>query len=351
MAQGLSIKHNLPAYIKGSAVAFPDAGQWIQNEDIHSMIFGSDWKSVMTAKGLDPDYYYDQLGFKNRYWVHRPGAAIIHDELTSASLMEEAGKNALENAGCKPSEIDFVIAVTITSPRYSTSMGPYVAGRLNITAPALEMKSGCASNIFSILLAAQLIQSGARNVLIVGGETNTKTLPMHPRTAYAGGDAGAAVVVSKSLHDGVGILSAYVNSNGSFSGHMGVPGLLPPNQKDLDEQNYYLQYSDAAEDFLNKVWLETPAHLYERSGLRSEDVDCFIPHQVNRKRTEFAINAAGVSREKTVDVVAKYANCGSVSLLLAIDEARKNGMLVKDKKAMLIAAGGGISWGGLILQN
>lgn len=351
MNKGLFINEIMPAIIKGSAAAFPEEGRWMTNENIHSLIYGIDWESKMKEKGLDPDYYEEQLGFKNRYWVHQPGSEISHDELTSASLMKEAGARALEDAGCKPDDIDFVIAVTITSPRYSTSMGPFVAGQLNIQAPAIEIKSGCASNIFSIIFAAQLIQSGARNVLITGGETNTKTLPMHPRTAYAGGDAGGAIVLSRATVKGQGILAAYVNSDGSYSGHMGVPGLLPPNQIDLEGKNYYLQYSDAAEDFLNKAWSQTPEKLYEQLKINGDEIDCFIPHQVNKKRMEFAINASGVEKEKTIDIIDKYANCGSVSLLLAINEARKAERFVAGQKALLVAAGGGISWGGMILQN
>jgi len=136
--------------------------------------------------------------------------------------MIEAANNAIINSRANKNEIDFVIAVTITSPRYSTSMGAYIAGKLGINAPAMEMKSGCASNIFSITLAAQLIQSGARNVLIACGETNSKIIQPDSNMLYAGGDAGAAIIVTKSNDAGKGILAAYMNTEGSFSGHMGV---------------------------------------------------------------------------------------------------------------------------------
>ena len=347
---GLTLKNLTGISITGTGTAFPSAGRWVDNEDIHQMIFGADWKEKMTAKKLDPGYYEKELGFKRRFWVHTPGDKIIHSELTSADLMVEAAENAIKDSGINKSEIDFVIAVTITSPRYSTSMGPYVSGKLGINVPSMEMKSGCASNIFSLTLAAQMIQSGARNVLITCGETNTKILKMTSRMAYAGGDAGAAVVVSKS-GDNKGIVAAYLNSNGSFSGHMGVPGIMPPNQQDLDDEKYYLEYSDAAEEFLNKAWSETPVILYDAAGITATDIDCFIPHQVHKKRTLHASHVAGVPLNKTINIVDQYANCGSATLLVALDHAKKNGQLVDDRTILMVAAGGGISWGGLIIKT
>ncbi|MBS1729335.1 MAG: 3-oxoacyl-ACP synthase III family protein [Bacteroidetes bacterium] len=337
--------------ITGSSAAFPQTGQWMHNRDIHALIFGSAWQEKMQEKKLDPDYYEKVLGFENRFWVHTPGMPILHTELTSADLMLEAAERAIEDSGIAKNEIDFIITVTITSPRYSTSMGPYIAGRLGINAPAIEMKTGCASNIFSIVLSSQIIAGGARNVLITCGETITKILKLNPRMAYAGGDAGAAVVISKSSDPAKGILASYINSNGSFSGHMGVPGLLPPNQFDLEHENYFMEYSDTAEDFLNQAWSEIPEILYKKAGIASQDIDCLIPHQVNKNRTAFAANAANISLEKTVNIIGKIANCGSAGVLLALDDARKNKACKKDKTIMLLSAGGGISWGGLIIKT
>jgi 3-oxoacyl-[acyl-carrier-protein] synthase-3 len=351
MASGLTLKNLMNIHISGSGTAFPERGRWITNDDIHQMIFGDDWVEKMTAKKLRPDYYETELGFKKRYWTHTPGTIISHDELTSADLMIEAAENAIKDSNINKDEIDFVIAVTITSPRYSTSMGAFVAGKLGINAPAFEMKSGCASNIFSITLAAQLLQNGARNVLITCGETTTKILKLNSTMAYAGGDAGAAIVLSRTDNNDKGIVAAYLNTNGSYSSYMGVSGLMPPNQQDLDHENYYLTYVEGAEDFLQDAWSSTPEILYNASGIKPDEIDCLIPHQVHKKRTIAAAQAACISIDKTINIIGDIANCGSSTILVALDYARKNNKLTKDQTALLIAAGGGISWGGIILKT
>ena len=351
MPSGLTLKSLFNIEITGSGTAFPETGRWITNDDIHQMIYGDNWLEKMTAKKLRPDYYETEIGFKKRFWTHTPGAIISHNELTSADLMIEAAENAIKDSGIKNDEIDFVITVTITSPRYSTSMGAYVAGKLGITAPAIEMKSGCASNIFSITLAAQLLQNGARNVLITCGETTTKILKLNSTMAYAGGDAGAAIVLSKTGASEKGIVAGYLNTNGAYSNYMGVKGLMPPNQQDLDNENYYLTYAEGAEDFLHEAWSSTPGILYNASGINAENIDCFIPHQVHKKRTIAAAQAANIPIEKTIDIIGDIANCGSSAILVALDHARKNNQLTKNQTALLIAAGGGISWGGIILKT
>lgn len=349
--EGLILKNLQQIEITGSGYAFPDKGKWVMNEDIHSMLYGQDWEQEMARLHIDPGYFQNELGFQKRYWVHQPGEEILHSELTSADLMIAAARNAITDSAIHKNDIDFVIAVTITSPRYTTSMGPFICRELEINAPAMEMKTGCASNIFSLVLAAQMIQSGARNVLIASGETNSKILRNEARMLYPAGDAGAAIIVSKSKDKRKGIIASLLNSNGTYSSFMGVPGLLPPNKTDIEADNYRFHYSNRAEIFINKAWASIPPTLYKSAGLKGSDIDCLIPHQVHLKRIIAAARDADVSLDKTVNIVAEYANCGSATILLAIDHARKNKMLLKESLAFIEAVGGGVSWGGIILKN
>lgn len=336
--------------VKGTGIAFPPKGKWVSNEEIHTMLYGENWPEVMASKKLDPGYYFNEYGFSKRYWVHTPGTPVVHSELTSAYLMLAAANQAIKNSNVKKDEIDFIIAVTITSPRYSTSMGAYIAGLLGVRAPAIEMKSGCASNVFAMILGAQLIQNGARNVLIVCGETNSKIMKMESPVPYAGGDAGAACILSAAKDNHKGIIASYLNTDGAYSSYMGVPGLMPPNKKDMEAGNYYLSFSDGANDFLNHAWRQIPEQLYKISGMKPGDIHYLIPHQVHKNRTVFASEASGIPMHNTMNIISEYANCGSASLLLALHHAREKNWLGSGNNIMLMAAGGGISWGGFILQ-
>ncbi len=349
--EGLICQNIMQVEITGSGVAFPEKGKWVTNEDIHAMLYGQDWKKEMARLQVDPGYFKNEMGFQKRYWVHTPGTEIVPDELTSADLMVAAARQAIEESNLSNDDIDFVIAVTITSPRYTTSMGPFISKALELKAPAMEMKTGCASNIFSFILAAQLIQNGARNVLIACGETNSKILRNEARMLYPAGDAGSAIIVSKSQSSKKGIVAAMMNSNGAYSSFMGVPGLLPPNKIDLEDDNYRFMYSNRAELFISRAWASIPPALYKTTGLTGADIDCLIPHQVHLKRIMTAAKEADISFERTVNIVGDYANCGSATILLAIDHARKNNRLPAGGLALIEAVGGGVSWGGMILRT
>src|SRR5205809_4798685 len=107
MIPGLSLKNLMHIEIPGTGVAFPRNGKWITNEDIHALLFGYGWQQKMADKKLDACYYEKELGFKKRFWVHTPGTAISHNELTSADLMIEAADNAITSSGIAKNEIDF----------------------------------------------------------------------------------------------------------------------------------------------------------------------------------------------------------------------------------------------------
>ncbi len=335
--------------VKKIATAFPDGMQLVNNTAIHELIYGPEWKNVFIEKKYDPDFIKNALGYENRYWSHVPGTPIVKNELTATDLMVKAAQKVIRESNILTDTIDMVITVTVTSPFYTNSTGTYVAGKLGLNCPAMEIKTGCASVIYALVLGAQFIRSGARNVLITAGETPTKVTGNEGNLIYAVGDAGAALILSKA-NETSGISAAFLGADGTYSGVMGSQGLLPPNLDDLNNHAYDMKMSKDTEQIIQQAWQEIPKLLYQNSGLTNNDIDYLIPHQVNKKILDYAITSSGIARENTVDVIKDYANCGSVGVLLALDAAYQQWGSLQNKKLMLLAVGGGISYGGLILN-
>ena len=304
----------------------------------------------MESKSLNPDSVKKKLGFKRRFWVHTPGTPFTSVEATSADLMVYAGKQALDNANLKANDIDLMIAATITPARYASSMSTLVGGKMGLVCASFEMRMGCASGLYALMLAYQNIKAGANHVLITTAETTSKIASPGTIQVYGAGDGGAALVLSKCRNKASGLVTSYVNSDGSYAENMCVPGLLPPNIRDIEQENYFLRLTDQADDFLKEKWREVPSILYRNSGLVPSDIDCIIPHQVNKSITSLAIKAAGIKEEKAINIVSEYANCGCVGIYNAIHLARQQGKLASGKQLMLAAVGGGVSWGGMILN-
>lgn len=341
----------LPVRIAGVGTGFPKAGEWKDNEAVHALRFGPDWRTEMARSGADPGYYEAKLGLRRRYWAHTPGVPNGPDALTALDLMACAAANAMERSGSKGSDIDALIAVTITSPFYTTAVSAHLANRLGVQAPAFDMRTGCASGLFALVIAARLIDGGARQVLIAAGDTTSKILDPGNNTVYAGGDAGAAVVVTRSSGS-AGMIAHYIDTDGTYAAHTGVPGLLPPTHADVDAANYYLEWRDEGKEAaLDSAWRRIPQELFGRSGLSASDIACYVPHQASKRQLALAAKEAGISEDRVVNVLGDYANCGPATVFLALERAMEEQRILSGDRYMMAAAGGGLSWAGVILEH
>lgn len=78
---------------------------------------------------------------------------------------------------------------------------------------------------------------------------------------------------------------------------MGTPGLLPPNQDDLDNNAYLMQMGKESADFVKELWKGIPNILFQNSGLNEKNIDLLIPHQVNKKLLDLVCEASGIENK------------------------------------------------------
>ena len=348
--QGMLVGPVYGVSIRATERFFHPNGQWLENENIHELIHGPHWRKLMQQSGMDPNYQKAKHGFCCRYWTHIPGTNLRKEETNAADLMEGAARKALEKSGLSPDEISLVISVSTTSPRYTSSLGTILCGRLGIRAPAFEMKSGCSSAIYALITAFQFLNSGmANNVLIMAGETLSKVLDPEGPLIYAAGDGGAAIILGRSNAAESGLISGFMDSDGSLSGAMGVPGLLPPMREELEAKRYYLEQTSQLGSQVLDYWTRSPAALYKHSGLTGDDVDLYIPHQVSKEILDFTQENAGISADRMIRCIERYGNCGSATVLIALSEAMESSRM-KHGVLMLHAVGGGLAWAGVLIR-
>jgi len=335
--------------ISGTGSAFPlHCGRFWTNSEIHELLNGNHWEKYFSENNLDPDYFQRNYGFQERFWVHTPGTELNENEATSADLMEIAGREALDSSKLTGSDIDVFIAVSTTSPKYTTSLGAIVGGRLKIDSATMELKSGCSSAIYASVLAGQFISSGANHVLVAAAETLSKVASNDPGILYSASDGAGAVVFSKSENQDQGILSWYLDSNGSYTNVMGVPALLPPIAN-FDQKDFLFHYNNIPEEIILDAWLKAAG--YWKNIPNSKKPDILLPHQVNRKIIHIVSKFLEMKTEKVLDRVDKIANCGSASVFAVLDHAHRNQKFISGDSILFTAAGGGISWGGFLFQT
>jgi len=88
----------------------------------------------------------------------------------------------------------------------------------------------------------------------------------------------------------------------------------------------------------------------EANGLAMDDVDVLVPHQANLRMLEAIIERTGFPREKVYINVERYGNIASASLPIALDEARRTGMIRQGSRVLLVAFGSGFVWGSALVR-
>lgn len=92
------------------------------------------------------------------------------------SLAQEAGSQAIEDAGVPAREIDLLLVANMLASRVAKQghLGAAVASVLGLTCPALHIEAACASGGVAVRMGALAVSSAqAKNVLVVGVEKMT----------------------------------------------------------------------------------------------------------------------------------------------------------------------------------
>ena len=90
--------------------------------------------------------------------------------------------------------------------------------------------------------------------------------------------------------------------------------------------------------------------LLKRNGFTTEDIKLLVPHQANLRIIEYLRERLNLPREKVYVNIHKYGNTSAASIPLALYEAEKEGKLKKGDLVLLVAFGGGFTFGGALLR-
>ena len=125
--------------------------------------------------------------------------------LPAVELGGAAIRSAMERAGIRPEEIDYVIMgqVLQAGAGQITARQAAVLGGVPINVPALTINKVCLSGLNAIALADQLIRAGEIEVAIAGGMESMSQAPYLVPKARFGARMGNAEMVDSLVHDGL----------------------------------------------------------------------------------------------------------------------------------------------------
>ena len=282
----------------------------------------------------------------------------ISEKHETVSFMGKAAcEQALCDAGIGAEDVDTIILGTATPDRLLPSNACDLQAALGATnATAFDIAAACSGFLFGLTVAEGMIASGsAKNVLVIGAERlSTITDYTDRATCILFGDGAGAVVVRPTSDSERGILSTYLKTDGRLGDLLYRPGggaNHPPDQALLEDRGYYM-HMDGRGVFKSAVRSMADAcdRALARAGLTGEDVDVLIPHQANLRVIDATAKHAGIPKEKVYVNIDRYGNTSAASIPIALDELVREGRIQQGTVVLLVAFGGGFTWGSAVIR-
>ena len=309
---------------------------------------------------ISNQYFTDYLDTSDEWIVTRTG---IHerrraapDESTS-TLAAKAAKQALEDAGTTAEEIDVVICATATGDHPFPSTAGMVQHALGASnAAAFDVGAACAGFLYATSIAAGLLHSGIhKRALVIGAETLTRFTDMEDRRmAILFGDGAGAAVMAKAVTPGPAILYCHLGCDGSRAKDIWLPAggsALPASSTTVAERLHYMKMRGREVYKFAVVKLRQLVDTaLKETNLTPDDLKLVIPHQSNLRIIESVRMRMELPKEKVAVNIDRYGNTSAASIIMALDEARRDGTLKTGDLVLMMAIGAGLTWGTMIVR-
>lgn len=303
----------------------------LNNEELSRMVDTSDeW--IMT-----------RVGIKERHILTEEG-------LGTSYMARKAAKQLIKKTGVDPDTIDALI-VTTTTPDYKfPSTASIVLGKLGLkNAFAFDLEAACCGFLYTLDMAASMIQSGRyKKIIVIGADKMSSLVDYQDRaTCVLFGDGAGAVLVEATEEEGVGVQNSYLRTDGKGLPflHMKAGGsVCPASHFTVDHRLHYL-YQEGRTVFRYAVtdMSDDVATIMKRNGLSADDVKWVVPHEANLRIIEAVTKRVGIPMEKVMVNIQRYGNTSAATIPLALWDYEKE--LKKGDNIVFTAFGAGFVHG------
>jgi 3-oxoacyl-[acyl-carrier-protein] synthase III len=302
----------------------------------------------------------ERLVDTNDEWiVQRTGIKerrITEEHETASSLATDASREALTRAGMDPSELQMVVCGTVTGDFLFPSTSCLVQDKIGArNAGAFDVGAACAGFIYSVSVAAAMIENGViDNALVIGVDVLTKFTDWTDRsTCVLFGDGAGAIVLRAEVGDR-GVLNTVLMADGSGAEHIKMEAggsahpMCNPCSKEFSDK-IFMAGKEVYRFAVNAMG-EACAKVMDKAQMTSKDIDLFVPHQANLRIIESAAKRLELPDEKVFVNVHKYGNTSGGSIPIGLYEAEQEGRLKRGMNVLTVGFGAGLVWGANIIR-
>lgn len=264
-------------------------------------------------------------------------------------LAVEAAKNAMENAGVTPEEIDFLIVSNVSNEYDTPSLSCVIQGMLGMKCPCFDINCACSGFVYALDIAESFLATkDLRNILIVCAEEPSRMVDWKDRSqCVLFGDGAGAAVVTK----GDDLKAIRLNTVSKVDPLWQKKVMQPTPFVTKEEKGgplvmvgqdvFKLAVSSSIDD-IDKV--------LKNAGMSPEDIDMFVLHQANIRIIDSIRHFSKQDKSKFPINVDKYGNTSSATIPILLDELNRGGKLRNGDMLLMSAFGAGFTTGACILR-
>lgn len=294
------------------------------------------------------DWIFTRTGIKER--------RIAADSEATSDMAVKAAKDALVNAGLKPSDIDLIIVATITPDMFFPSTACQVQYKLGAhNCAAFDISVACSGYVYGLAIADQFIKSGLyKNALVIASEKLSAVTDWEDRSTCVLFGDGAGAAILGEVEEG-GIVGIHLGADGSKGDLLQLPAggsRMPASFKTVENKLHTIKMEgNVLFKHAVKIMADAALAVTEPLGIKGDDIDIIIPHQANIRILNALAKRMGVDPHKKVYLnIEKYGNMSAASSAVALAEAVEEGRIKKGDRILMDAFGGGLTWGALVIE-
>jgi 3-oxoacyl-(acyl-carrier-protein) synthase III len=278
---------------------------------------------------------------------------VAGDDVQCSDLAAAAAGRALADAGLDALDVGLLIFASAGQDLIEPATAHIVQEKLGTRCPVFDVKNACNSFLNGLQLAESLILSAAyETVLVVAGEVCSRAVKWRVRTveefrrhfpAYTMGDAGAAVLVTRS-DNGRGI---FFRAFAARSEHWALATI--PSGGSMHPRGDEFTYLQGDGPRLRHAFAEVGPVIFQQmlddAGVRHQDFDRIFIHQVSVSYHREVLRSTGISADRVESTVEEYGNLAAASIPVALSLARARGALTPGDRVLLFGMASGVSIG------
>lgn len=251
--------------------------------------------------------------------------------------------------------VDLIVFCTYTPDNFIPTNANLIKKDLGIKKdiPCFDLNAACSGFVYGLQVADAMIRTGSyKRVLLVGSDFNSKYLNFKDRsTSILFGDGAGCVLLEASDH---GIIDTVLYAQDDLEGSITMPNhsaFSSPFVEGINQSEVYFEMEGSSVfRFAIKSFSKSIKSLLKKHDMNVDDIDYVISHQANARIIESCAKVLKMDLSKFPMNLNEYGNTSAGSIPLVLDEMNRNGKLKKGMKLIVVAFGGGLSYGVSLIE-